>query len=276
MKKTETPVVAGKKKSARQTKAASDATITKPTTKKKVLPLYCGQKNPFTPEAWEYVNREDLWTGTDKALCFMTPSLIFQIANAQERTLDLEQVKVLVYPEGPDAEMCSLLKGKKISEEKFFTPVSYAYAISPKGLAQIEAGTPFSEVKGFFRGGPYYVNKAKTEAKAYSGSPIRFNVSKGIYFRNDGSSLVIQAEAIGSQKRPVWGVPFSEIERIIQAQSRKTELRTLASQMAGDLTNGRGDNRERGDWNRIGDHPFKRSKHENRPREKHHSAKETD
>ncbi|OHA16604.1 MAG: hypothetical protein A2830_03775 [Candidatus Taylorbacteria bacterium RIFCSPHIGHO2_01_FULL_44_110] len=141
-------------KTLRSRKAACDKTTTKTAAKKKVvLPLYCNRKNPFTPEAWAWVNKEDVWPGTDKPLCFMPPNLIFEIANAQRRTLDLDQVKVLVYPEGPTAEMCSLLAAKKPTpEEKIFTPVNYAYAVSPKGLEQIEAGTPLAEVKGFFSG----------------------------------------------------------------------------------------------------------------------------
>ncbi|OHA25133.1 MAG: hypothetical protein A3C79_01620 [Candidatus Taylorbacteria bacterium RIFCSPHIGHO2_02_FULL_45_28] len=74
----------------------------------------------------------------------------------------------------------------------------------------------------------------------------------------------------------MWGVPFSEIEKVIKAQLRKTELFNLASQMAGDLTNGREENRRRRWDHRIGDHPFEHGKRKDRPRNRHHSAEEAD
>lgn len=259
MKKNSTtvaPVKTAEKVSRSRKATDKSATKAKPGAKKETsLPLYCGKKNPFTAAAWEWVNTEDLWPGTEKPLCFIHPNLVFDIANAQERPLDLDDAKVLVYPEGPDAEMCVLLN--ETGEEKFFTPLNYAYAISPKGLQQIKDGVPLKDVKGFFRGGPYYVNKGRTVAKAFSGSPLRFNVAKGTYWRNAGSPLVIMATEKGTQERPVWGVPYSEIQNMIEAQARKTALHGLASKLAQDLTNGRDvvyRRRDR-DW-KVGSQPF--------------------
>ncbi len=280
MKRTKT---AAKDNNTRKAKpvSAKKATDVRVAKKKEAgLPLYCNRKNPFTPEAWDYVNQENLWPGTEKPLCFMPPPLVFKLDEAQGRPLDLEQVKSLVFPEGPDAVMCSLTK-ESADEEKFFTPVNYAYAISPKGLKQVEEGVPFDQVLGFFRGGPYYVNRGRTEAKAFSGSPFRFKVSRGGYWRNDGSPLVIMAIAAGSVKCPSWGVPFSEIQRLIDAQARKTALNAVASKMAAELTNGRVRyrDRDRDSWT-SGDGRFDRLnglkiKRKKQPRENRHEAEET-
>jgi hypothetical protein len=193
------------------------------TLKQTDLPTYDGKPNPFEPKAWAWVSKRQ-WENTPPPICYMPPKLVIQIREKLGKPLTLELVKLMVRAEGDPQECTAFLK---IDEKHVFFPVTYAFLLNLEGEERIASNKKLTE-DCFWTGGNFFIEK--NVARVVSGCPYHFNGER--YVRNDRSPMVELSIKMGSYRKPLWGKPYSEIQKIIDGKTRRTALSGALEQMA--------------------------------------------